>query len=547
MTLQQILNGESKNIEFKAEIPQKSEKYIKTVIAFANGSGGTLLFGVEDRNRKILGVDENHVFEMMDSIANAISDCCQPQIIPDISLQRVEERCLIAVRIYPGSNRPYFIKSIGKENGTYIRAGATSRQADSMKIRELELEGAHISWDELVCMEYEVTDERISRLCRDIERYMVQSARTDEEKKTVHKVTVENLLNWKVLRRVEDRLLPTNAFALLTGEHFRFSKIQCALFKGTDRDVFIDKKEFSGPLYEQIEAAYQFVLRHINRGAEIEGLLRQDAYELPVGAIREMIVNAVCHRNYLDNACVQVAVYDNRVEVTSPGMLYDGLTLEEALNGRSKIRNRAIAEVLSKMDLIEAWGTGLMRIIKRAQEFHLPDPDFLEMGDTFRVNLYRKRKQSADIKDEEKTGNVGERASIKNGNKCGDEPIKADNNLKNRPIKADNNNIDSKESIKADGLKADYILFDENTQRMCLIEGTSSTNRDRMKRIMAYALKLGCIRNREARDLLGLAESTTKRLMKQMVEAGLLRAEGQRKARVYYPVTEAVHLRESVE
>ena len=142
-------------------------------------------------------------------------------------------------------------------------------------------------------------------------------------------------------------------------------------------------------MYEQIEGAYQFVLRHINQSAEVEGLVRKDRYELPVGAIREMIINAQCHRNFMDNACVQVAIYDDRLEVTSPGMLYGGLTLEEAMRGRSKIRNRAVAEIFSRMDLIEEWGTGIRRIMKRAREYGLPNPEFQEIGDTFRVNLYR--------------------------------------------------------------------------------------------------------------------------------------------------------------
>ena len=128
-------------------------------------------------------------------------------------------------------------------------------------------------------------------------------------------VTKEQLLNWKVLKKSEGEIFATNAFVLLTSDFFPFSKIQCALFKGNDRDIF-DKKEYCGPLYEQIEAAYQFVLRHINRSAEIEGLVRKDVYELPVGAIREMIINAVSHRNFMDNSGVQVAIYDTRVDVT---------------------------------------------------------------------------------------------------------------------------------------------------------------------------------------------------------------------------------------
>ena len=132
------------------------------------------------------------------------------------------------------------------------------------------------------------------------------------------------------------------------------------------------------------------MLRHINLGAKIEGIVRKDYYELPVGAIREMIVNAVCHRNYMDSSCVQVAVYDDRVEVTSSGMLYGGLTLEEAMSGRSKIRNKAIAEIFSRMEIIEEWATGIRRIMNRAKEYELREPQFLEIGNTFRVNLYRK-------------------------------------------------------------------------------------------------------------------------------------------------------------
>lgn len=156
-------------------------------------------------------------------------------------------------------------------------------------------------------------------------------------------LTVQNLINWGVIKNLEGTLVPTNAFVMLTNNPFPFVKIQCALFKGVERVVFIDKRDFEGPLYEQIEEAYKFVLKHINLGAEINGLVRTDSYELPTEAIREAIVNATTHRNFLDRACVQVAVYDDRVEITSPGMLCGGLTIEQIKEGGSKIRNRCIA------------------------------------------------------------------------------------------------------------------------------------------------------------------------------------------------------------
>ena len=118
---------------------------------------------------------------------------------------------------------------------------------------------------------------------------------------------------------------------------------------------------------------------HKERKLRIQGLLQHEEYELPVEAIREMIVNAHCHRNMLDEACVQVAIYDDRLEVTSPGGLYNGLTYEQMMSGRSKLRNKAVANVFNQMGLIDAWGTGVKRIRDAAAEYGLPEPEFLEM------------------------------------------------------------------------------------------------------------------------------------------------------------------------
>lgn len=124
-------------------------------------------------------------------------------------------------------------------------------------------------------------------------------------------------------------------------------------------------------------------------GAEINGLVRTDTYELPTEAIREAIVNAMTHKNFLDRSCVQVAVYDDRVEITSPGMLYGGLTIEQIKEGGSKIRNRCIAEVFSRMKIIESWGTGIKRMFSSCKEYGIREAELLEIGDSFRVNLYR--------------------------------------------------------------------------------------------------------------------------------------------------------------
>lgn len=138
--------------------------------------------------------------------------------------------------------------------------------------------------------------------------------------------------------------------------------------------IFLDKREFVGPLYVQTEKAVDFVLRNIRLEATIDGLIRKEKYELPLEAIREIIINAHCHRNFLDESCVQVAIYDNRLEVTSPGGLYNGLTYEEIMQGHSKIRNKGIANIFGQMGLVEAWGSGIKRIFNGAKSYGLSKP-----------------------------------------------------------------------------------------------------------------------------------------------------------------------------
>ena len=374
---------ESKNIEYKVTLPDKSEKYMKTIVAFANTQGGKLIVGVDDKTHQIVGVENDILFQLMDGIANAISDSCVPQIIPDIEPHTAEGKTVIVVSVEAGKNRPYYLKAKGKDNGTYIRVAGTSRQAFSEKIKELEMEGARISWDELTCVGYPVSEEATEKLCRDIETFRKKTGMKE------HSVKKEQLINWKILKEKEEQLLATNAYALLTSDYFPFSKTQCAVFKGTDRAVFLDKREFAGPIYSQIENAVDFVLRNIRLGAIIDGLVRKETYELPPEAIREMIVNAHCHRNLLDESCIQVAVYDDRLEITSPGGLYNGMTYEEVMNGHSKIRNRGIANIFSQMGLVEAWGSGIKRIFNAAKEYGLPEPRFQEFDNMFRVELFR--------------------------------------------------------------------------------------------------------------------------------------------------------------
>ena len=422
--------GEGKNIEFKREIPKRHEKLLKDVIAFSNSTGGKIFIGIEDKTNEVIGIGEKNPFRLADDISNMIFDSCTPIIDPEITIQTLEGRTVVVVEVFPGRMRPYYLKSFGKEQSSYIRINGTSRPADDRKLKELELEGQKISYDTLPEIDMEYSEREAKILCnamekvaydvqttcvtREIQEMSLDPEQNTEKTEIINKMTIEKLEDLGLLCRIGKDLQPTHAFRLMTKNKIRYAKIQCALFKGTERDIFIDKREFDGPLYAQLEDAYRFVLKHINLGAKIEGLHRKEAYELPVRTIRELITNAVVHRSYLDESCIQVCVYDDRIEVTSPGMLYGGLDMQSAKSGKSKCRNTAIAESFRYMGLIEAWGTGIPRMIKECREYGLREPVFEELGDSIRVTIFRENEELEIRKRAENIQNTGNKYQYMN-------------------------------------------------------------------------------------------------------------------------------------
>lgn len=324
----------------------------------------------------------------MDAISNAITDSCEPLIIPDISMRDIDGKTVIVAEILPGAQRPYFIKSMGREQGTFVRVAGTTRQADAATIKELLFEGSNRSFDQTICRELTATEDDIAKLCDAMTAVAKSNAKHGAE--AVKPVTVQQLRSWNVLVERDGELRPTNAYAILAGINGPIrSVIQCGVFKGDTKAVFVDRREFEGAPWELIEQAYQYVLRNIHMGARFAGVYRQDVYEIPPDAIRELIVNAMVHRSYIDHSSIQIAIYDNRMEITSPGRLPMGQTLERMKEGYSKIRNEALAAAFAYMGLIEHWGSGIPRIIEEVREAGLREPEFLGGDTDLRINIYR--------------------------------------------------------------------------------------------------------------------------------------------------------------
>lgn len=391
MTIEEIFAGESDNLEFKEDIPAKSEKYMKTVVAFANGSGGRIVFGVENNTWNVIGFTKEEVFRKMDAITNAIYDSCDPKISPSVGIQDVDGMYIIVVDVPSGMQRPYCLKSQGMLDGVYLRVAGTTRKAARYKIQEMILEAGNRSFDQQR-VERELSEQEIERFCDRLYHHAKELCNTDADKASMKKIGRNQLLSYKLVLEENGKYYATNGYQLIDGKLDGYSgaSIQCAVFKGTVRNIFITRKEFKGSIDEQIESAYAFVLEHINLGARIDGLARQDIYELPIRTIREIITNAVCHRSYLSPDKIQVALFDDRLEITSPGMLDHDLTIEKMKTGLSKVRNKAIAEAFAYMNLIEAWGSGIPKMYDEAKAYGLPEPELIDLDSDFRVNFYRR-------------------------------------------------------------------------------------------------------------------------------------------------------------
>ena len=156
-------------------------------------------------------------------------------------------------------------------------------------------------------------------------------------------------------------------------------------------DAFLERVETAirDGVKESVPMAMAKNLRNIHLGATIVGIYRQDVYEIPPDAIRELIINAMVHRSYLDHGTIQVAVYDNRLEITSPGKLPMGQTMERMKEGYSKIRNEALAHAFAYMNLIEHWGSGIPRIIDKVKAAGLRELEFIGGEVDLRINIYR--------------------------------------------------------------------------------------------------------------------------------------------------------------
>lgn len=361
---------ENENTEYKSTI---IEGIYKTVIAFANTSGGVIYVGYDD-DGNALGLDD------VDNIYTQITNAIRDGISPDITMftkYTLQKNKTIMIEVSEGTAKPYYLKSKGiKPSGVYVRQGASSVQASGEQIR----------------MMIKLSDGDVFEDMRSVEQNLTfEQARAVFARQKVNfsakKFPALGILN------ISDNNY-TN-LALMISDQCEHT-IKIAVFADKANTVFKAHKEFGGSVLKQVDDAFEYLMLCDQNRSEFAGIARIDHWDYPPEAIREALLNAVVHREYALSGSIIINVNDTCMEFVSLGGLVPGLSADDIRSGISQPRNRRMAEIFHRLNYIESYGTGIRRIFSLYED-HAEKPEIEITTGTFKMILPNMNQEKAAV------------------------------------------------------------------------------------------------------------------------------------------------------
>lgn len=426
---------ESESVELKVIVVDDIKKEI---VAFANSAGGKLYVGVDDGGT-IIGVANPD--EVIQQISNMVRDSIKPDITMFVRYETmdIEGRAIVAVDIQRGTDRPYYIAKKGlRPEGVYVRQGTSSVPSTDTAIRRMIKETDGDSFEDMRSLEQKLTFEAA-------------------KKEFAQRKTEFGKFQMKTLGIQNTDDMYTNLGLLLSDQCTH--TVKTATFEGIDQNIFKDRREFSGSLLQQLNEVYDYIDLRNQTHSTFEKLRRIDNRDYPEVAVREALLNSLVHRDYSFSASTLISVYADRIEFVSIGGLLTGVSLDDVLMGLSVCRNPKLANVFYRLELIEAYGTGMRKIIN-SYEGSGQKPKIETTDNAFKIVLPNR--------------NVG--------------------------IEAVAENVDISEEEKA---------------------------------VLEFVRENTSVTRREIQDELSLGQSTAGRMIKQLIEKGLLIQKGKGKSTRY--------------
>lgn len=379
---------EGKNIEFKR---QYTDDIKYAVLAFANTEGGTLYIGIND-DGSVEGVENPDA--VMLQVMNMIRDTIRPDITiaVDCSTELMENKHVVVLIIQRGVARPYYLANKGiRPAGVYVRQGASSVPASETAILQMIKESSGDVYEEARSLNQNLT-------FKEAEAYFAKKHLQfgDAQKRTLQLISADGTYS--------------NLGMLLSDQCI--SIIKLAVFEGSKKTVFHDRKELSGSLFKQLEDAYAYINQFNYTRSEFPGLERVDTRDYPPEAVREALLNAVIHREYGIGGPTLISIFDDRIEFVTIGGLVKGLSLADIKLGVSMLRNKNLANVFYRLHFIEAYGTGLLKIDECYADCSVK-PQLLATDNVFKlvlpnINFAAKRVKDYSLADESKTASKKE-------------------------------------------------------------------------------------------------------------------------------------------
>jgi ATP-dependent DNA helicase RecG len=388
---------ESQIVELKKSTAELKQA-LEDICAFANTGEGTVYFGIDDTGR-VIGQDVSDA--TIKKVSTTILSSIEPRIYPNIYEKEIDGKNVLIVEVKNGPDKPYFYK--GK---AYKRVGTSNAYLSRYEVEKYlyERDNPAYRFDKTVFKEYK------NGIDKKTLQWFITQAR--EKRNIPDTLSQADLILRNIGAFTNDVL---NLGGILTfGKNIQSvltnAIVKCAVFEGTDKTGrILDHTEIKENVFNAIDRAEQFVLRNLHKSAWINPKTgrREEEYEIPYLAIREAIANAVAHRDYKSLGNVDIAIFDNRVEIWSPGMLPQGVTLKEIRSKKpfSMPRNPVVSEALFLAGYIEKWGIGIEKMNTLMQERGLPKPLYEESSGAFVVTFQKevKTREKTRVETREKT------------------------------------------------------------------------------------------------------------------------------------------------
>ena len=358
-----IKTGESETVEFKEKF---DERTIESAVAFANTKGGIIFIGVSDKNN-IKGIEIGK--ETINQWVNQISQSTDPRIIPEIEKIRTNGKTVVAVQI---KENP--IKPVSTKGKCLKRVDSSNRAMSAQEVAQMHLHSTGMSWDKYPAKNASLEDIDSDK----VKRYIQKAKETGRKKIGDDEEPMQVLEKMKLINEGQPTWAAILLFSKETNKFISQAAIHCGRFKAGN--IVIDDRMIVGTVFEQIDEAMDFILKNTNVEFVMTGKPeREQVWDYPLEALREALINAVCHRDYTILSNIEIRIYEDKLVVRSPGGLPFGITLEELYKPHSStLRNKGLAEVFYDTELIEQWGSGIEKMQKYCIDAGLPEPTFEE-------------------------------------------------------------------------------------------------------------------------------------------------------------------------